>query len=341
MKSKPKSRIPTAILVVSSLFLATNCTTVDDATLPVLTTTEVTEITQTTATSGGVISFDGGTAITERGICWSETQPPEITDNKTNDGSGTGSYTSAIAGLKANTTYYIRAYATNSNGTGYGSVKSFTTLEEDNGNIVFNPDITYGTVTDIDGNTYKTVTLGTQTWMAENLKTTKYNDGTAIPNVTDATAWGALITGAYCNYDNDQSNVNTYGQLYNWYAVNTGKLCPAGWHVSSDAEWTTLINYLGGETAAGHKLRETGILHWDSPNEGATNLSGFTALPGGQRDGGGSFYMIGVNGLWWTATNYSSNNNWAWFWYMDSASSNIHRAPVHKKLGNCVRCVKN
>ena len=147
-----------------------------------------------------------------------------------------------------------------------------------NGDIVFNPNITYGSITDIDGNTYKTVTIGTQTWMAENLKVTKYNDGIAIPNVTDNTAWRELTTGALCDYGNTPSNSETYGKLYNWHAVNTGKLCPTGWHVPSDAEWTELTDYLGGTSVAGDKLKETGSTHWSNLRTGATNETGFTAL---------------------------------------------------------------
>jgi len=268
-------------------------------TLPTVNTNAIINITQTTATSGGVITSDGGATVTERGVCWSTSQTPTITDNKTTDGTGAGSFTSAISGLTANTTYYVRAYATNNKGTGYGSAMSFTTLEGGSGAIVFNPNITYGSMTDIDGNTYKTVTIGTQTWMAENLKVTKYNDGTNIPNVTDDTEWGNLTTGAYCNYNNDQSNVATYGRLYNWYAVNTGKLCPTGWHVPSDAEWTTLEDYL---IANGYNYDGTTIDNkiakamasssgWESYSEVGVignddypekqNASGFTALPGG------------------------------------------------------------
>jgi hypothetical protein len=239
MKTKIRFWMPAILFALSSVFL-TNCK--KNATIPVVSTNEATEVTQTTATSGGVISADGGATVTARGVCWSTSQTPTIADNKTSDGIGAGSFTSAMTGLTANTTYYVRAYATNSAGTGYGSAMSFTTLEGNNGTIVFNPNITYGTMTDIDGNTYKTVTIGTQTWMAENLKVTKYNDGTAIPNVTDETAWSSLTTGAYCNYNNDPSKVATYGRLYNWHAVNTGKLCPTGWHVAAE-EVDFIINY--------------------------------------------------------------------------------------------------
>ena len=142
-------------------------------------------------------------------------------------------------------------------------------------------DETRTSLTDIDGNDYKTVTIGTQVWMVENLKTTKYNDGTAIPNITDNTSWAALTTGAYCDNINTPSISTTYGRLYNWYAVdnnagtkvasNGGKnVCPTGWHVPSDAEWTTLTTYLGGESVAGGKLKETGTTHWQSPNTGVS-----------------------------------------------------------------------
>ena len=208
-----------------------------------------------------------------------------------------------------------------------------------NGDIVFNPNITYGSITDIDGNTYKTVTIGTQTWMAENLKVTKYNDGIAIPNVTNNTAWRELTTGALCDYDNTPSNSETYGKLYNWHAVNTGKLCPTGWHVPSDAEWTELTDYLGGTSVAGGKLKETGTTHWASPNAGATNETGFTALPGGLRYNNGSFYNIGNHGYWWSAAeNYAVS---AWYRYMYYNNSGVSRGNDNKELGFSVRCVRD
>ena len=324
MKTKIRFWMPAILFALSSAFL-TNCK--EDATIPVVSTNEVTAVTDTTATSGGVISSDGGANVTARGVCWSTSQNPTIADNKTTDGTGTGSFTSAITGLTANTTYYVRAYATNSAGTGYGSEMSFTTLEGK-----------YGTMTDIDGNTYKTVKIGTQTWMAENLKVTKYNDGTSIPNVTDITAWSKLTTGAYSNYENQFSYSETYGKLYNWYAINTGKLCPIGWHVATDAEWATLIDYLGGDVAAG-KLKETGTKHWYSPNNGATNESGFTALPGGVRSGNGTFNSIGYIGYWWSATERTTRT--AMRWVMNNDKIRVDRYEGNKENGGSVRCVKD
>lgn len=158
-------------------------------------------------------------------------------------------------------------------------------------------------VDDIDGNTYHWISIGTQVWMIENLNTTKYRDGTAIPNVTDSATWGGITTGAYCNYDNDANNATTYGRLYNSYAVNNGSnIAPVGWHVPSDSEWTILTRYLG-ESVAGGKLKEAGLAHWASPNTGATNETGFTALPGGYRSENGKFLdSIGDYGYWWTST---------------------------------------
>jgi len=158
----------------------------------------------------------------------------------------------------------------------------------------------YTALTDADGNVYHIVTIGTQTWTVENLKTTHYNDGTAIPLVTDNTAWVNLTTPGYCWYNNGAAtNKATYGALYNWYAVHTGKLAPAGWHVPTTAEWDTLATHLGGAAIAGGKLKETDTIHWYPPNTGATNESGFFALPGGSRDGTGSFYGFSYEGSWW------------------------------------------
>jgi len=198
------------------------------------------------------------------------------------------------------TVYHFRLKAVNSLDTIYSEDATFTTLEINPVN--FNPDLTYGSVSDIDGNTYKTIQIGTQTWMAENLKTTKYNDGTAIPKIKGSNAWGALTTGAYCNYNNFEAYSPIYGRLYNWYvgaSTNPQNVCPSGWHVPSDAEWTVLIDYLGGESVAGDKLKEAGSAHWPEYYTGATNESGFTALPGGLRNQPASFSDEGAHGYWW------------------------------------------
>ena len=196
-----------------------------------------------------------------------------------------------------------------------------------------------GTAIDIDGNIYHTVTIGKQVWMVENLKVTKYNNGTAIPLVTDDTAWGNLTTGGYCWYNNnDVAYKNTYGALYNWYAVNTGKLAPAGWHVPTSYEWNTLTTYLGGMSVAGGKLKETGTTHWQSPNTGATNESGFTALPGGRLNGSGGYCHIGMCSNWWSSTELEESADFWGNYYEDSSMS---PALYNKHFGFSVRCIKN
>lgn len=197
-----------------------------------------------------------------------------------------------------------------------------------------------GTLSDIEGNTYLWIGIGGQAWMAENLKTTKYNDGTDIPLVTDTTEWDNLTTPGYCWYDNDAATYkDTYGTLYNWYTVNTDKLCPAGWHVPTDEEWTTLITYLGGERVAGGKLKEKGTLHWISPNVGATNETGFTALPGGRRNYHGFFNYRGFEGYWWSATESSTIN--AWYRGLSFSGSSVHPVYHGKEGGFSIRCLRD
>lgn len=204
---------------------------------------------------------------------------------------------------------------------------------------------TPGTIKDIDGNVYTSVKIGTQTWMKENLKVTHYRNGDAIPNIADATEWVHLNTGAFCFYNNDLTNKSIYGSLYNGIAVMDGRyLAPKGWHVSSDTEWTTLIAYLGGEDIAGNKLREVGISHWVSPNQSATNESGFTALPGGYRDGQiqmigqGEFSGLGEVGYLWTSTKASDTRNWYRAIFAGPLTSKDN---CPKQTGFPVRCIKD
>jgi uncharacterized protein (TIGR02145 family) len=197
-----------------------------------------------------------------------------------------------------------------------------------------------GTVTDIDGNVYHTINIGNQIWMVENLKTTRYRDGTSIPNKTDASSWSSGTTGAYCDFSNNPINSKTYGLLYNWYAVNSShNIAPTGWHVPTDAEWTMLINYLGGGSIAGGKLKEVGTALWSSPNTGASNEWGFSALPGGCRSSNGTFSLIGNEGNWWSASQISATN--AWGRYMSYDYSFVGRNNSTKSYGFSVRCVKD
>jgi len=192
---------------------------------------------------------------------------------------------------------------------------------------------------DFDGHYYAVVTIGTQTWMAENLKTTRYIDGIGIPLVTDLTAWVNLSTPAYCWYDNNQfPDGNTYGALYNWFTVKTGSLCPIGWHMPTDIEWTTLTDYLAGSGVAGGKLKETGTAHWTAPNNGATNETGFTALPGGSRFNG-VFDDIGVYGRWWSISLYNTNTSWGR--YIQYSGNSILSSNYGWKSGFSVRCVRD
>ena len=212
---------------------------------------------------------------------------------------------------------------------------------------------------DMDSITFKrplvniaNVTICTQVWATRNLDVTTYSDGTVIPQVTDPTAWANLTTGAWCYYNNDAANNAVYGKLYNWYAAAgiydaaslanpalRKKLAPTGWHVPTDAEWTTLTTCLGGETIAGGKMKETGTAHWQSPNQDATNSSGFTGLPGGFRLNNGSFYYIGYNGYWWSSSEFNTTNAWNRYlnYFYGTANSNNN----YKKYGFSLRCLRD
>jgi uncharacterized protein (TIGR02145 family) len=202
-----------------------------------------------------------------------------------------------------------------------------------------------GTVKDVDGNVYHSVTIGTQVWMIENLKTTKYSDGSAIPPVTSNATWFDLNSPGFCWYNDDEVTYKkVYGALYNWYAVNTNKLCPSGWHVPSAAEWTTLVTYLGGQLVAGGKLKESKTIHWQDPNLGATNESGFTALPGGCASANG-YWGIGTYGYWWSSTEGLSgpygipSEIYIPMHYNSVSVSNGYDSS--KNTGYSVRCIKN
>lgn len=194
-------------------------------------------------------------------------------------------------------------------------------------------------ITDIDGNTYNVIKIGFQCWMDENLTATKYNDGSDIPLVTDQSAWGNLTSPGYCWYNNDPVTGNTYGALYNWHTVNTGNLCPNGWRVPSIEDWELLISYVGDINIVGGKLKETGTEHWNYPNTGATNETGFTALPGGIRELT-EFDRIRNYGHWWSATP-SVTTNQAWYVMITTGGAYIQLNSYLMKYGFSVRCMKD
>ena len=317
--------------------------------VPTLTTTGISSITNTFATSGGNITADGVATITARGVVWSTSTNPTITlTTKTSNGTGTGSFTSSLTNLTPKTTYYVRAYATNSTGTGYGNEITFTTT--DSSSVMGIPCPGTPTVKDIDGNTYNTVQIGTQCWTKENLRVTKYRDGSIIPldesggTNGDGTGqtWSSRTTGARAVYGHSASNLATYGYLYNWYAAIDAKgLCPSGWHVPTVGELLTLTTYLGGESVAGGKLKSIGTSYWTSPNTGATNESGFNALPGAVRSYDGSYFSIRDNSFFWSNTDYGKVGS-AYILNLFSNNSKVFLgASIGLSMGASVRCLKD
>jgi uncharacterized protein (TIGR02145 family) len=415
MKTKPS--LP--LLIINLSFILTLSACKKDV-APTVTTSQVSNITENSAFSGGNVKSDGGAMVTERGVCWSpEANPVSQLVTRTNEGGGIGTYLSYITGLTTGKTYHVRAYATNSVGTSYGTDFSFSTImvvapvvensaisavsstravsggrvtdlggasavehgvcwstnpdptveaalytseygdigkftniitgltpnthyylrayASNQADTVYADQVTFTTtpdVTDIDGTVYGTVNIGTQVWLTENLATTKYNDDKPIPLVSDQTAWNYLTTPGYCWYHNDRSaNGITNGAIYNWHAVNTGKLCPAGWHVPSDTEWTTLTTFLGGETVAGGKMQTYNdpynSLFWAVVCSNRDTIIGFE-----EPTGCGGL----TNSRWWSS---KSSGAWeAWSHWL-SSSSEIFRTENSKKYGLSVRCLKD
>lgn len=308
-------------IVGTSYGKETSFTTLD-MTLPVVTTTEVTKITQLTAVSGGTIASNGGSPITARGVCWSrETDMPTTDFPKTVDGTGIGSFTSNITDIfPSDIAFWVRAYATNSKGTAYGEPVSF---------------LPGPSAKDGNGHEYPIVKIGTQIWMAENLQATKYNDWTTdIPTQENGVFWSELKTAAYCWYDNSN---HSKGALYNWYAVEKGNICPSGWHVPTQGEWETLIEFLGGSAVAGGKLKEKGTTNWTNPNMGGTNSSSFKALPGGFRNDNGNFNELGNAGYWWQSTKDATM--FITGYKLSYNKTSIETTNAKKSEGRSVRCI--
>ncbi len=320
--------LSSSFLIIS---LVTGCNKKDISGLPVLSTAAVTKVSGVSMTSGGNITSDGGATVTSRGIYWG-TNPDQISDeNRTSDGTGTGNFTSNMSGLNASTTYFVRAYATNSEGTAYGNQVSFTT-----------------NISDIDGNIYHSIAIGKQVWMVENLRVTHLNDGSDIKLITSDLEWKTSNSPSYCWYFNIVPEEGDNGALYNFNTVNTGKLCPTGWNVPSDQDWKTLEMYLGMSQAEGDMVSWRGegissslkaVEGWYVLN-GIQDMFGFKALPSGIRHGvTGGFQEFNLGAYWWTSTIYDESS--AWFRSIIDANTTIYRGTQFNQSGFSVRCLKD
>jgi uncharacterized protein (TIGR02145 family) len=293
------------------------------AELPAVLTDSIFNITTITASCHGNTVSSGGAEIIEKGICWSTVSMPTINEHKISAGSGSGAFSVNISGLTDNTLYHVRAFATNSKGIVYGEQVNFRTKH-----------VYSGTVTDFDGNIYNTIVIGQQTWMADNLKTTHYNDGSDIFLLSDPTSWMDIRDQAFCWYNNDPAFKNSCGALYNWFAIETGKLCPPGWHVPSYAEWNQLLNTLGGINNAGGRMMD-----------GEFNASGFTAKYCGNRSWDGSFSGLGTSAGFWSTTIANPNFLSYWFLKLDKSYYDESAYAVFgsefRTAGLSVRCVKD
>jgi uncharacterized protein (TIGR02145 family) len=339
------------ILVISMFQFSCRKETIEE--VPTLTTYPASAITRTSAWTGGTIISEGSDTITLQGACWSTHSTP-TTENSTASANNISFCGCRLEHLQPNTTYYVRTFATNSAGTGYGNEVSFTTKPATVSHL-FNPGLKYDSVADIEGNIYKTIEIGTQVWMAENLKTTRFSDGTEIPLLPDDNNLLYYIDPGYCWYENNEAVFkDIYGGYYNWFAVNTGRLCPTGWHVPTDEEWKVLEMFLGitaeeademgyRGTTAGSKIKESGTINWIEESVFASNETGFTGLPGG------SFTLFepsfggeGIVGMWWTDTELSPDPyNWGYCRWIFWDASFIARQELLKRDAINVRCIKD
>jgi uncharacterized protein (TIGR02145 family) len=298
---------------------------------PVITTENISKVTSNSAFASASITDDGAAPILLRGFCWS-TLPNPTARNKdllTQNGKGKGTFTNPIGFLLPDSTYYLRAYCSN-NGkdTIYGNEVKFKALRFDQ-------------FVDIDGNTYGSVKLVNLTWMTENLRTTRLNDGTNIPLVSDNAAWSSQVSPAYCWYENKEENKETYGALYNLETVKSGKLCPIGWHVPTDEDWTLLYQVSGGSGYAGGNLKERGFEHWLKPNIGVESFyNRFRALPGGERNQIGEFNKKGTSGNWWSDVDPRKGVSWSREIISNSVSLKKNKVD-NNSVGFSVRCVKD
>jgi uncharacterized protein (TIGR02145 family) len=273
------------------------------------------------------IADGGGKPITQRGIVYSTTENPTTLNDKILSGTGIGEFSITVTGLTQKTTYYVRAFATNEVGTAYSNQIKLTTNTAST------------TISDLDGNIYNTVSIGNQIWMASNLSTSRYRNGAYIPYILNSNQWAAIKSPALSFYNHDNSYETNYGKQYNWYAVTDPQgICPVGWHIPTNSEWTVLSDFLGGLNVAGGKMKATGTQYWSFPSNGS-NTSGFTGLPGGFRNVDGTFGILGYNGFWWSAT--EENEQKAFNRSIIYTDNVLSVGSSSKNQGFSVRCIKD
>jgi uncharacterized protein (TIGR02145 family) len=341
-------------ILLSIFIFLPSCKKEEEQQLVKVTTDPVLNISRTTCSFHGSLINTGTDTVISFGFCWSTRAQPTFSDNTlksqnmASGNSNDGTFNYGLGGLSPNTPYYVRAFAVTIKDKIYGDQETFTTKPA-TAKTTFNPHLTYQSITDIDGNIYKTIKIGNQEWMAENLKTTRFNDGTAIPLVTDNNIWNKLITPGYCWYNNDEEGFkNIYGAYYNWRTVKTGELCPSGWHVPTKEDWKVLKLSMGispelAEPGApfqkiteANKIKETGNFNWVEGSLIATNESGFTALPGGSRSVDTSFGGEGTTESWWLASDYALS-----IWIVNFADWILNSDMLSENSGMNVRCMKD
>ena len=293
----------------------------------------------TGALCAGIVGEPGDSPVVARGICYGLVSLPDLSGPSVVASGVNGPFQVQLAGLQPGASYFARTFASNAQGTSYGNQVSFSTISAD----YLNPTLTYGSMTDQEGNSYATIVIGTQEWMAENLRTATYANGDPIPNVTDAGQWSGSSTGAWCHYLHDVAYDIPFGKLYNWYAVvDARNVCPAGWHAGTEQEFIVLADYLGGTDVAGGKMKSMGTVGsgnglWIEPNTDATNESGFSALPGGSCSFSGAFYSSGSAGAWWSPTGGGVTA----YRQLTTYFGNLEWSGASQTLGYSVRCVRD
>jgi uncharacterized protein (TIGR02145 family) len=330
--------------VFLSVWMLPACTDGDRLSVAELNTNVASYITSKSAVCGGKITSSPGSTISEKGICWSLNPNPTKENEFVAMGSGMSNFSGTISGLLPKTVYYVRAYAVNGSGISYGNQESFTTLD----GLVSSAG---NGLSDSDGNTYSSLVLGNgQEWMGENLRTTKFSNGDPITQVQDSAQWFSIASPAWVSVSNVATFDNPYGKLYNWYTVADARnVCPTGWHVPSDSDWSNLVHYvdsLSTSTAmgvqsgtAGGKLKQAGTTSWVYPNTGATDEINFSALPAGIRQSNGHFLGFGEQNFLWSSTAADGLNGYGRNVY--SENSSVVRTYEDKRTGGTVRCLKD